>query len=330
MMEKLIQGFPAQLKEGLDNGREITLKPFTHDVKSVLITGMGGSGIGGDYTSRFASEDGAVPVIVNKGYDIPSWVNRNTLAIVSSYSGNTEETVNGLNRLLQTEARIICIASGGKIKETARLNDLDFVQLTAGIPSPRACLGYSITAQLAVLNKAGLMGKHIAEQLRISADLIKFEQEEIRSKAERIAQTIVGKTVILYGADKTEPVLLRWRQQFNENSKMLCWHHTIPEMNHNEIVGWHERNENFAVIFLRNKDDYKRNAVRMDFVKQTVSQFTPTIIEVYAKGQSNPERLIYLTHLGDWVSLYVARLKGVDASEINVIDRLKELLSGQE
>ena len=330
MMEKLIQGFPAQLKEGLDNGREITLKTFTHDVKTVLITGMGGSGIGGDYTSLFAGEDGAVPVIVNKGYDIPSWVNKNTLALVSSYSGNTEETVNALNRLLRTDARIICIASGGKIKETARVNDLDFVQLPEGIPSPRACLGYSITAQLAVLNKAGLMGKQIAEQLRISADLIKFEQEEIRSKAERIAQSIVGKTVILYGTDKTEPVLLRWRQQFNENSKMLCWHHTIPEMNHNEIVGWHERNENFAVIFLRNKDDYKRNAVRMDFVKQAVSQFTPTIIEVYAKGQSIPERLIYLTHLGDWVSWYIARLKGVDASEIKVIDRLKDLLSGQE
>lgn len=329
-MEQLIQGFPGQIKEGIEAGREYTLSPGSEQIKAILIAGMGGSGIGGDYVAQLGKEECSVPVFVNKEYDIPGWVDKHTLAIVSSYSGNTEETVAGLNQLMKTGARVVCIASGGQIAQIAKAHNLDFISLPAGIPSPRACLGYSFTAQIFVLHKLGLLGKNVIEQLRLSADLLKFEQDEIKLKAEKISRMVVGKILVFYGTEKVGPVLLRWRQQMNENAKMLCWHHTIPEMNHNEIVGWHEKNENLAAIFLRNRDDSRRNSIRLDFVKQSVAQFTPTVVEVYAKGQSHLERMMYLTHLGDWVSWYIARLKGVDASEIRVIDKLKNLLSEQE
>jgi glucose/mannose-6-phosphate isomerase len=120
-----------------------------------------------------------------------------------------------------------------------------------------------------------------------------------------------------------EPVAVRLRQQINENSKALCWHHVVPEMNHNELVGWTEKNENLAVLYLRNDDDYSRNVVRMDINKKIIGQYAGDIIEVYSKGESLAEKALYLVHLGDWISWYLAELRGVDALEVNVIDFLK-------
>ena len=131
---------------------------------------------------------------------------------------------------------------------------------------------------------------------------------------------------VMYTTDRAESIGVRWRQQINENSKMLCWHHVLPEMNHNELVGWKSKHEDLAVIFLRNRDDLKRNQVRMDITKQIVGQYASTVIEIYSKGQSLTEKLMYMVHLGDWVSWHLAQLNNVDASEIMVIDQLKKEL----
>ncbi|MBK9255301.1 MAG: bifunctional phosphoglucose/phosphomannose isomerase [Saprospiraceae bacterium] len=330
MMDQLIKQFPAQLREALETSHEIEIRKAEFPIFKVFVAGMGGSGIGGDYVSEIISDECAVPYIVKKSYDIPAWIDKNTLAIVSSYSGNTEETVSALNQLKSTGAKIVCISSGGKILDIARTNQLDIIQLPAGQPSPRACLGYSLVAQLILLNKLGLIGRQIIENIKTSADLLKFEQEEIKLKAERIAQLLLNKTVIIYSADKTEPIALRWRQQINENSKMLSWHHSIPEMNHNEIVGWKNANEQLAVVFLRNKDDNKRVITRTDFVKKLLTKYTNSIVEVYSKGQSRTEKMMYLTHLGDWISWYLAVGSGVNASEIDVINQLKDILAKSE
>jgi glucose/mannose-6-phosphate isomerase len=124
-----------------------------------------------------------------------------------------------------------------------------------------------------------------------------------------------------------ESVAVRLRQQINENSKVLCWHHVYPEMNHNELVGWTEKNNNLAVVFLRNKDDFKRNAVRMDITKDIYAKYTDTIIEIFSKGQTLVEKSIYLVHLSDWVSWYLSELTGADAIEVRAIDYLKSELA---
>ncbi|HMP29469.1 MAG TPA: SIS domain-containing protein, partial [Saprospiraceae bacterium] len=194
-------------------------------------------------------------------------------------------------------------------------------------PSPRACLGFSLVQQLFVLQKLNFISSAVINDIRSSIDLIKYDQDEIKSKAEKIAHILHGKIPVIYTSDRMESVAVRFRQQINENSKALCWHHVLPEMNHNELVGWTEKNNDLAVIFFRNKDDYKRTSIRMDITKEIFTKYTDTIIEIFSKGQNLVEKSIYLVHLGDWVSWYLAELRGADAIEVNVINYLKNELA---
>lgn len=326
MMDQLIKKFPAQLKEAIEIGENVVIHLHTKPIHKVIMVGMGGSGIGGAYVSDLISDECFVPYIILSSYKLPAYTDENTLLIVSSYSGNTEETIAAMEQAIQAKAKIVCISSGGIIMEYASSNGLDHIKLPTGWPSPRACLGYSIIGQLFVLNKMGLISHNTIDQCKMSADLLSFEQEDIMQKAEKLAGLLVKKTPVIYTTDRNESVAIRWRQQINENSKVLCWHHVIPEMNHNELVGWKSKNEDLAVIFLRNRDDLKRNQIRIDISKQIISQLAPTVIEIYSKGQSLTEKMMYLTHLGDWLSWYLAQLNNVDASEIQVIDFLKSEL----
>jgi glucose/mannose-6-phosphate isomerase len=122
-------------------------------------------------------------------------------------------------------------------------------------------------------------------------------------------------------------VAIRLRQQINENSKMLCWHHVIPEMNHNELLGWRTNTENLSVLYLRNENDYYRNDARIEINQSIVKKYTNTVLEVWSKGNSIIENSIYLINIGDWISWYLSVLNNVDAIEIDVIDFLKEKLS---
>lgn len=327
MMDQLIQKFPQQLKDGLDIAAMSNITSHAFPINKVIVAGMGGSGIGGDFVSQIGKEECSVPYIVNKSYEMPGFVDENTLVIISSYSGNTEESEQFLTSALSTKAKIVCITSGGKIMDLAIKEGLNYITLPSGWPSPRACLGFSIIQQLNVLVKLGLIKSGFLDQIRSSIDLLKFEQDEIKKKAKVIAEQLVNKQIVIYSTDRIESVALRLRQQLNENSKVLCWHHTIPEMNHNELVGWYEKNDQYAAIFFRNKDDYRKNITRMDITKSIIAQKTATIIEIYSKGQSLIEKMIYLVHLSDWISWYLSQLKKVDASEIKVIDFLKAELN---
>lgn len=325
-MDQLIKKFPAQLKEALEIGEAAIVSSHSNEIQNIIMAGMGGSGIGGAFVADIISGECKCPFNVVSGYILPAYINANTLIIISSYSGNTEETLSALQQALKSEAKIVCIASGGKIIDLAREAGLDYIILPSGWPSPRACLGFSLVQQLYILFKLGLISKSSIEQIRTAVDLLIFEQDDIIQKASKISDLLYKKMPVIYTTDRAESISIRWRQQINENSKMLCWHHVLPEMNHNELVGWKSKHEDIAVIFLRNRDDLKRNQIRMDITKQIVGQYASTVIEIYSKGQSLTEKLMYLVHLGDWVSWHLAQLNNVDASEIMVIDQLKKEL----
>jgi glucose/mannose-6-phosphate isomerase len=326
-MDKMIAHFPDQLGEALQIAEKITLSKHSAPIKNVIITGLGGSGIGGTYVQEFVRPFCKLPVSVVKGYQTPLWANKHTLAICSSYSGNTEETLQAFEQLYAAGAKIVCIASGGKLIESARKYGLDHVVLPGGWSSPRACLGYSFTSQLGVLRAARLIPAKLLAQVKNGQKLLEKENGDIQKRARKIAELTYTKTPVLYCADNTEPVAVRWRQQINENAKMLCWHHVLPEMNHNELVGWRDQRPDLAVIWLRNRDDYNRTTVRMNITKEVTEHFTGTSIEVWSKGKSQIEKAIYLTHLGDWLSYHLAELRQVDPVEIRVIDYLKGELS---
>ena len=322
-MDQLISRFMDQLEEAVEIGRNAIIKPLSVDTHHIYVAGLGGSGIGGDFVASFVQKTCKVPFIVKKGYSVPAYVGPNTLAIASSYSGNTEETLISYDQMKASGARIICIASGGKIIDRAKADGFDYVQVPSNWPSPRACLGYSLTAQLWVLHHLGFTNDQPIKEIQSSIALLRKEYDNIRKEAEQIANRLYQHIPVIYIEDRMEPVAVRLRQQINENAKALCWHHVVPEMNHNELVGWTEKNSQLAVLYLRNEDDYSRNSLRMDINKTIISKYADDIIEVYSKGNTMIERALYLVHLGDWISWYLSQLRGKDALEVNVIDYLK-------
>ncbi len=326
MMDQLVKEFPRQLEKALEIGKNAVLTQPEHPIHNVFVAGMGGSGIGANFVAELIREECKVPFLIGKSYSAPNFVGKNSLVIASSYSGNTEETLQAFKQIMNSGAKIVVVSSGGKLIELAKENSLDYIQVPGGSPSPRACLGYSMVQQLFVLNKLGLISDKIINDVEIASELLKKDQEDIQFRAERIAPMLQNKIPVIYTTDRMEAVAVRFRQQINENGKSLCWHHVIPEMNHNELVGWREDYNQLVVLYFRNKDDFPRNQVRMDINKEIISNYTTSIIEVYSKGQSLAERMLYFVHLGDWISVYLAALKGVDAVEIKVIDYLKSEL----
>lgn len=322
-MDQLIARFMNQLDEAVEIGRNASIRPLDGEVRQIYVAGLGGSGIGADFVAAFIQDECKVPFIVKKGYSVPAYVGPFTLALANSYSGNTEETLISYDQIMQKGARMICIASGGKLIEKAKHDGFDFVQVPSDWPSPRACLGYSITVQLWILQHLGFISDQYIPQIQSASALLRAESNDIKSKAKSVAQRLYSRIPIIYSEDRMEPVAVRLRQQINENSKSLCWHHVVPEMNHNELVGWREKNENLAVLYLHNDDDYERNKVRMEINKEIIRQYAGEIIEVHSKGNTMIEKALYLVHLGDWISWYLAELRGVDALEVKVIDYLK-------
>lgn len=321
-MKTLVTDFTRHLSEALEIGAKAKLSKAENKIEHVVITGLGGSGIGGTLVSEMVAGSGTVPVLVNKDYFLPDYVGSNSLVIVSSYSGNTEETLAAFEIALAKKAKIVIISSGGKMIEKAKQLNLDHIIIPPGMP-PRACLGYSFTQLFFVLNFFGIIDNSFNKNIQDAILLLNKEEQNIQSEAKEVAQKLSGKIPVIYSTAGNEGVAIRFRQQVNENSKMLCWHHVVPEMNHNELVGWRTKDKNLAVVFFRNKEDYDRNKTRIEINKKIISEYSDTIIELNSKGNSQIERTLYQIHLGDWISVSLAEIKNIDATEVKVIDFLK-------
>jgi glucose/mannose-6-phosphate isomerase len=325
-MKKLVLDFPLQLQEALIIGKNHRFIAQPAAFSNVVVTGLGGSGIGASIVQNYVFDKLKVPFIVNKDYFLPAFVNKQSLVIVCSYSGNTEETLMAMHEAKKKRATIICITSGGKVAEFAGAKKLDCILVPAGMP-PRSCLGYSVIQLLKVLSHFGMIGNGYEKEVKGAIKQMKAGEEETQKRAMVVAKKIFGKLPIVYSSSSIEGVAIRFRQQLNENSKMLGWQGAIPEMNHNELVGWRDDASDKVVIILRNKDDYDRVQTRMEIGKKIFKKHSASIIEIYSEGKSYWEEIFYLIHLTDWVSVFLADLRGLDATEVKVIDFLKKSLA---
>lgn len=325
-MEKLIKEFSTHIEEAITIGKKATFTTPSTPITNILISGLGGSGIGGTIIASLVADEAKVPIHVTKDYFIPAFVGPHTLTIASSYSGNTEETVNALELAQKKGSKIVCIASGGIILEKARKEKLDHIAIPANMP-PRAAFGYSSVQLFYVLKSFSIISGKFEQALEDTVKLLEQYEENIFQEAKVVTDKLYGKIPAIYSAAPYEGVAVRFRQQINENSKMLCWHHALPEMNHNELVGWKQDYKNVAVVMLRNDDDYSRTQKRMDFSKQVFSECTDTVVEIFSKGKTQIERSYYLIHLCDWVSYLLAEKKKIDATEVNIITSLKSELA---
>jgi glucose/mannose-6-phosphate isomerase len=325
-MKKLIENFSSQLEEALSIGNNFKIQKPINPITNIIISGLGGSGIGATLVQEYLSPIIAVPIIVNKDYNIPKFVSKNSLVIISSYSGNTEETLQTLTTAIKAKAIIVCITSGGKIEAIAKKHKIDCVIIPSGMP-PRSCLGLSALQQLFVLHKLKLIPSTFVTEIKEAIELINKEELAIIKQAKKIAKTLSNKIPVIYSCAGNEAVAIRFRQQINENGKQLCWHHVIPEMNHNELVGWRERNNDLAVVLFKTNHDYSRSLLRMDLNKIVFKKYTKTIIEITAKGDSFLAQAIYQIHLGDWISYFLSEFRNFDCTEVKIIDWLKGELS---
>lgn len=324
-MKQLVHDFPQQLREALVIARKFQVSAVP-DFDNVLICGLGGSGIGGTIMAQLIADECPYPIVTSKGYSIPAFVDERTLLIACSYSGNTEETLESLEEARERAAQVVCVSSGGKLSQLASEHGWPLISLPSGFP-PRAAFGFSLIQLFKVASTYGLIRDGWQVFIERSIEALLRDQERISNAARQLAESVQHRLPVLYSADWLEGVTVRWRQQINENSKMLCWHHVYPEMNHNELVGWRAENHDLAVIFLMSNFDHDRIVRRMELTETVFRTYTPHVHHVTAKGDTRIEQALYLIHIGDWMSVHLAELRGSDAVEVKVIDWLKSELA---
>lgn len=322
-MEKLISAFPQNITDALKIAANVSLKPAANAIHNVVVCGMGGSGIGGKLVAQWVQEECPVPVMSCQDYHLPAFVGKNSLVIGSSYSGNTEETLIALEEARERGAHIVAICSGGQLKAFCEQHGFDCIVVPGGNP-PRTAVGFSIVQLTTIFVQLGLADKQRLSEIESGRKLIVDEAETIHDEARTVAAFLKDRIPVTYAGAPYEAVTVRAKQQFNENSKELCWQHVIPEMNHNELVGWGGGDDRFAAWFIHTGDLSVRNQRRFDISMELVGKRTSNVLLTKAKGQNLIERSIYLIHLIDWASLYLSDLKNGDPMEIRVIDYLKD------
>jgi len=325
-VKELIAQFSQHLRDALSIIDTFQFKAADRAVQNVMITGLGGSGIGGSAIADLVASEAKVPITVNKNYDIPGFVGPHTLVIACSYSGNTEETLQAVAKAEAKGAIIACISSGGQLKALADEKGYNCLSMIGGF-APRSMFAYPFSFLLYYMRAYGIIDSDPIAPIAAGIELLDQEEKNTLIKAEELANNLKNTTVQILANAGNIGVAARMRQQLNENSKMLCWEAEVPEMNHNELVGWEGGNDSYSCLFLRNESDNPRNQKRMDIIKEIIGAKTPHVFELWSKGSSNIERALYLVHFGDWVSYYLSEINQVDIMDIKSIDLLKSELS---
>lgn len=323
-MKNLIQNFPNQIRESINISKNLKL-PIDRTITNVIICGMGGSGIGAELIKNWSFDTMKLPLDIIHDYHLPASVNRNSLVILSSYSGNTAETISCAHQAFDKGALVIGISSGGSIEKLLQDSKSYLVKIPEGMP-PRAALGYSLVQLAAIFKQLNFLEEDIIEEIHNSSLMLEKCQSEIIERAKLLNENAIDKKFIFYGEKWLSSVLLRACQQLNENSKELAHYNIIPELNHNEIVGWSAKNDDEHVLFVRSKFESVENAKRLDITYKILSDIGRSVEIVFATGDSKIAEQLYLIHLLDWLSFHRAETNKVDIMEVKVIDYLKKEL----
>lgn len=334
----LVEELPQQCERALE-----VIVEFNLDIeylggnkpKNIVVTGLGGSAIGGDFLRTCLLKELEIPILVNRYYHLPNFVNKDTLVIAVSYSGNTEETLSAYEEAKQKGAKIVGLTSGGKLGQNCKNDNIPFLLIPGGFP-PRATFGYQALGILGIVEKLGLIG-YKNEEIREAIDILKSISGEMKrdnsiekNVAKKIALQLYGKVPVVYGSqDITDVVSLRWKGQFNENSKTLAFSNVFPELNHNEIVGWEIPSDilkNFIVIMIRDKNENPQVTKRFEITKDLLKDIASGIVEVWTLGNSILARLLSSIYIGDFISVYLAVLNEVDPTPVKRIEELKKQL----
>jgi glucose/mannose-6-phosphate isomerase len=349
-MIELLEEFPQKMRDALRLGEEfsvpanfltastsnsVSTSDFTGNFKNIVVLGMGGSAIGGDLLSDYLADEFAIYIVVIRGYDIPKFVNEDSLVFAVSYSGNTEETISTLKKCLDAKARVIALTSGGKFAALARENNFPVIKVPARI-QPRAAISYLFFPILKALERLGLIKERdgeIEETYNILQELSREYGAKSPSEnnlAKKVALRLYQHLPLVYGSEGLlEAVAMRWKTQINENSKWPCFWNVFPELDHNEIVGYeieNNINRQVKIIYLQDKEGLLRVEQRRKITRKIIEDKVTEFIVCPTKGKGKMARMFSLIYLGDLVSYYLAILNQADPSPVACIEDLKKEL----
>jgi glucose/mannose-6-phosphate isomerase len=296
---------------------------------SVVFCGLGGSAISGDLLRDYLGDEIEIHFEVIRGYNLPSYVNEKTLIIISSYSGNTEETISCFNQALKKKSSIVIISSGGILTETAKKKKFPFIKIVEGF-QPRFALGLSFFSLLKVFQELGYISEN--RNVKEISELWKRKGEEYSTEnnyAIKIAEQLIGLIPVIYSSEFLSSTGYRFKCQLNENSKVHSFHNIIPEMNHNEIIGWElfkEKQFQVKVINLIDVDYHHQNKKRFQILNELIKSRKVDSLSINSSEKSKKVRIMDLIFLCDWITFYMAVLRGFDPSEIDFIYQMKKSL----
>jgi glucose/mannose-6-phosphate isomerase len=301
----------------------------------LVVAGMGGSAIGGALARAALGDHASRPIFVTRAYGLPTWTTPDTMVLCASYSGDTEETLACYESAGALGARRTVVTTGGRLAEMARADGVPVIPLPGGF-QPRAAVAYMIVAALEVAALCGA-GPRLTPEIDVAASHIEQLVAEWGpdapedSLAKELARGLLGSTPVIAGAGLTTPIAYRWKTQINENAKQPAFWHELPELDHNEIVGWEGAPDvgRFAAVFLDDSDTHPRVKERMEITERLIADNAVASFRIQTRGETAIERVISLVLLGDLVSIYLAALRGVDPGPVRVIDELKAALAAR-
>jgi glucose/mannose-6-phosphate isomerase len=303
-------------------------------IVNVVVAGMGGSALAALLVKTWLKTEIKVPFEVVRSYDLPAYVGENTLVIVSSYSGNTEEALSALEQAEKKGAQLGIIAAGGALLDEAASYRIAHVPLPKDL-QPRMAVIYNLRALIALLVNFKIVERERLDDIKATAGWLKFESDQWASDvsvdknyAKQLALLAVGKTPVFYGGTLTAPVAYKWKISWNENAKNTSFWNELPEFNHNEFIGWtsHPVEKPFAVFDLISNLEHPQILKRFEISDRLLSGMRPKSTVVNLHGETAIQQLLWGSILADFVSIYVAILNGVDPTPVPIIEKLKKEL----
>lgn len=332
-MLRLTEEFPAQCRKAYEIAQAAELPTLEVRPSLVVLAGIGGSAAGGDFAKAIFEQSGVSPFLVNRDYHLPHFVGLGDLVFATSYSGNTEETLSAYADAKKAGTRIICVTSGGKLAELAKADGNSVIVIPGGQP-PRTAMGYMLIPVLVAAQRLGLIPAQDYEGAFALLERMAREwtvEGAASSGPKQLAEAMYGKLAVIYGLGSWQGVVAtRWKGQINENSKNLAFPNVFPELNHNEVLGWVKAAEqgvsNWVAIILEDGTETAKMKARAAITERlagSVAEFH----HVKAEGNSLLEKMLALAFFGDFVSIYLAALNGVDPENMDWLIQMKEELS---
>jgi glucose/mannose-6-phosphate isomerase len=327
-----VLAIPEHLRDALWKVESANLSPWDSP-GGLIVAGMGGSAIGGQLARAALGDQASRPLLPAKAYGLPPWTTNEATVLCASYSGETEETLACFEAAGVIGAQRVVVTGGGRLAEQARAEGVAVVPVAGGL-QPRAAVAYMTVAALEVAALCGV-GPRLNSEIDVAADrleelVVEWGPEAPEdSEAKTLARALHGTVPVIAGAGLTTPISYRWKTQVNENAKQPAFCSELPELDHNEIVGWESAADygRFAAVFLDDPDTHPRVQERIEATMRLIAGAAAGTHRVRSRGTTAIERVFSLVLLGDLVSVYLAALRGVDPTPIPSIERLKQELS---